>query len=888
MIATAGALALCCGQAAIAQTQSPAAPVADEIDGGDIDEVSDGDIVVTGSRLKSSAPVGSTLVYVGRDDMEISNAITASDLFRNLPLVNNLGVSESLRSGNGGSANYTFSQGLNIHGVGPYATLMLIDGQRIAPQGAYGLIVSDTSLVPTIALERLEIVPDGASAVYGSDAIAGVANLILRRRFKGLEASASYGVADDYTQYQASIIGGTNWGTGYATLAYSYSGHSELKAIDRSFARTDLTPRGGNDFRPTQCNPGNIIVGGTSYAIPAGGVTPANAGALIANTSNRCDNALESYLLPLVERHNVVATLDQDLSANLAVFATGLYSHRRIRTQGAWQVSTLAVPATNAFFVRPAGTTGPETIRYAFTELRDSLVGTGSAEYFQGTVGARLDLSADWRASLSFTYGKSKDRLYQTGRVNNSALAAALASSNPATAFNPYGGPNSPAVLATIGNGQSSYFGRGEQYDIDVGVTGKLLDLPGGAVDIAIGYQRQHNRQYAYNLAGSTVTPITNVQLDSRRHVDSAYTEIRIPLVGSENSFPGVRSLTLNLAGRYDRYSDVGSTTNPKVGVDWEAVQGLRLHGSFSKSFRAPPLYHAHGNGNSFVATLSDPLLGGAATTALELIGGNAAKPETATTFSLGLDVRPTLIPGLSGKLSYFNVRYKNVIAALGNNAQLLNQAYYADLGIVTRNPSPALVASTLAAFPLVSGNVPANLPVIIDTRARNLGTLKVSGLDFVVDYDHDIANAGTVEIGGSGTYYLKYDSAAAPGAPYVDLLGTILNPTKYQLRGYLGWRKSGFDVRTVVNHSDGYRNNLVVPSETVSSNTTVDLHIGFSLPEPAPASKLRFALDVTNLFDRDPPFTNIGPSTLTEGGWDAAQASPIGRIIALSVTAGF
>jgi iron complex outermembrane receptor protein len=882
LLASAGIAALGLAFPAIAQESMGAQPVAANESG------EGGDIVVTGSRLSSDAPTGSALISVGRADIERSNAITTSQLFLNLPLVNNLGVTQNSRQGNGGSANYTYSQGLNIHGVGPYATLMLIDGERVVPQGAYGLIVSDTSLVPTIALERLEVVPDGASAVYGSDAIAGVANLILRRRFTGLEVSASYGGADSYNQYQASAIYGHAWGSGRATLTYAYSGNSALKAIDRPDLRSDLRGRGGSDFRATQCNPGNILVGGVNYAIPAGGVTPGTASALPPGTSSRCDNFLGSYLIPDIERHNVVATLDQEVTSGLSLKATGLYARRRVLMRTGIPTTTLSVPATNAYFVRPAGTTGAETIGYAFNELSDAPAGEGLAEVFQGTVGASLKLPQQWKASLDFTYGGSNDRFLQTHLVNNAALAAALASGNPATAFNPYGAPNSPAVLAAIGNGQSSYIGRGRQSIIDFSLTGDLIALPGGPVSIALGYQRQYNEQRAFNLAGSTATPIRNIQVDSSRHVDSAYAEMLLPLIGADAGIPLVNKITIDAAVRYDRYSDVGSTTNPKVGLDWEVVQGLRLHGSYSTSFRAPSLYHAHGNGNSFVTSLSDPLLGGASVLALETVGGNATRPETARTYSFGFDLKPAAISGLSAQLSYFNIRYDNVIAALSNNAQLLNQSYYANLNIITRNPTQAQVAALLAAFPLVSGTVPANVPVIIDTRARNLGSVHTSGLDYAINYQRSIGTIGDVTVGSSGTWFLNYTSAAAPGAPFTDLLGTILNPARYQLRGYVGWRLSGIDALATLNNTDSYLNNLARPAQKVKSYTTLDLHVGYDLSKIVSLSKLRIGVDVTNLFDRKPPFVNIGPSTTTEGGYDGTQANPIGRIVAVTLGAKF
>ncbi|MDB5579683.1 MAG: TonB-dependent receptor-like protein [Bradyrhizobium sp.] len=847
------------------------------------------DIVVTGSRLKGAAPVGSSLVAIGRGTIEISNATTTSQLLANLPQVNNLGVSENIRSGNGASANFNFAQGINVHAIGPYATLLLIDGQRVAPQGALGL-TADTSVIPTIALERIEVVADGASAIYGSDAVAGVANLILRRKFDGIEATSSYGVADDYRQYQAGIIAGTHWSSGYATLSYAYSGHSSLSASDRSFAKADLTGKGGADFRSTQCNPGNILIDGVSYAIPMNGVTQGTSGVLVPGTSNRCDNFKNSDLLPNIRRHNVVGTVNQDIIGGLSVWGTGIYSHRAVFVRAGIPTTTLTVPASNAFYTRPAGSgTSTETVRYAFNELPESAAIRGVAEFFQGTFGARLKLPHDWEASASFTYGGSNEVSSSDTTINNTALQAALASSDPNTAFNPYGVANRASVLATIGNGITGTTGKARQDVADFSVTGGLFELPGGEVRLAVGYQHQRTNQVAYSLVGNTTAPGSLLLVDFTRHVNSVFGELLIPLVGSGNAIPGIHSLQIDVAGRYDHYSDVGSTRNPKVGVNWEPVKGLLLHGSYGTSFRAPPVFQSQGGAQSLVTSLSDPLLGGASTTVLQIAGGNpTVRPETATTYSFGADIRPALLPGVNVSVSYFHVKYKDIITALGNNAQLLNQSYYSALGIITRNPTPAQVAAVLATYPFVSGSLPANVPVLIDARTRNLAAIKAEGLDFSADYSLSTKRAGDFNLGIVGTYYLKFDSIAVPGAPVIDLVGTTLNPVRFQLRPYLGWRLGNVTTRATVNITDSYENNLVVPARAVSGYATLDLHLDYDLSRVLPLSlkNLRLGVDVTNAFNAEPPFISVGPSIITEGGFDASLVNPVGRIIAISLTA--
>ena len=127
-----------------------------------------------------------------------------------------------------------------------------------------------------------------------------------------------------------------------------------------------------------------------------------------------------------------------------------------------------------------------------------------------------------------------------------------------------------------------------------------------------------------------------------------------------------------------------------------------------------------------------------------------------------------------------------------------------------------------------------------------------------------------------------------APGSPFVDLLGTYLNPNKLQLRGYVNWQKGPIDASVILNRSGSYINNNVNPVQNVSSYTTIDFHLGYDFSKLVHMSKLRASVDVTNLFDRNPPFVNLSPTTSTEGGYDGTQANPIGRVVAVSLTAAF
>ncbi|HVF17717.1 MAG TPA: TonB-dependent receptor plug domain-containing protein, partial [Steroidobacteraceae bacterium] len=287
------------------------------------------EVLVTGSRIRGAGgPVGSDVIAIGAEQIQRQPAATITEYLRKVPQLQGFGVdaSSSVVQGTGGT-NTTRGSALNLRGLGPQATLTLIDGKRLTYSGVSGNYVDPTA-IPSIAIERIEVVADGSSAVYGSDAVAGVANFILRKEFDDIQVRGRIGSADDYTLRQYSGIGGTTWDTGSFVLAYEHSEHGNLNGGERSYILSDLRSFGGRDNRNSQCSPGNIVVGGTSYAIPSGGVTAATAGNLAPNTRNLCENLRYGDILPSEERDSGYVYITQDLSDTVSVNVQGLITSR--------------------------------------------------------------------------------------------------------------------------------------------------------------------------------------------------------------------------------------------------------------------------------------------------------------------------------------------------------------------------------------------------------------------------------------------------------------------------------------------------------------------------------------------------------------------------------
>ena len=847
------------------------------------------DVIVTGSRVRGAAPVGSTVIALGREDAVAGGAVTTDRLIKQIPQVFDLGVSENSRGQSGGSGNVTYSNSVNLRGIGPYATLVLVDGHRVVNNSRS----VDPSIIPTLGLERVEVVADGASAIYGSDAVAGVVNLIPRRSLNGVEATGRYGFADNFREYQAGLAVGHKWSQGQIMLAFEHVYRSALGGNDRRYFRSDQTAFGGNDYRVNRCSPGTIVAGGVSYAIPSAGVTQATAGALVPGTSNRCDDIVDQDLIPEQTYDSANMTFTQDLGDRVTVFADGFFSRRSFQRTAAASSATLSVPQTNAFFVRPAGFTGTSyTLAYNFKDILPPNLNLGSAENWQISPGVRVKLFGDFQLEGIYSYGRGDDESNTFTGLTAANLNAALASSNPATAFDPYSlGRTSPATLAAINNSVFLAPTLSRFTGYEARLNGTLFQLGGGGVKLAAGYEAQEIGVALGNARGVIGIPIAFRNFS--RRVDSAYGEVLVPLFGSGNAIPGFQRLELDAAVRYDKYSDSGDTTNPKFGVNWSPVRGLVLRGSYGTSFRAPLITQIYGNSNSlFTQTYQNPA--GAPIVGLALSGPNLnLRPETATTWSVGGDW--DIVPRLKLSVTYFNVGYRNQVDAyLSDLAILSREAQFAGTNIILRGDAArdrvlALLASgvTLAggAFP---GGSPNNVTLYVDGRNQNLGVSYTEGLDFTGNWRLTTQKAGVFNFNATATYLTRFDAAISANGTQIDRRNTIFFPLKFKARGSVTWELGAMRMQATATHVGGYTNNAVSPTEKVKSYTPVDLSVGWTIDGDGSKSftggKLVVGFEVRNLFDIDPPYVNIAPSINGSGGYDATAANPVGRTLAVSV----
>jgi outer membrane receptor protein involved in Fe transport len=857
------------------------------------------EVVVTGTRIRGSAPVGSNLIRIDRSDIARSGYVTTQDILQTLPQnfggAPNEGTTAISLDPNSGKNTGTGSS-INLRGLGNASTLVLLNGDR-PPLGGFAGVFSDVSLIPATAIERIEVLADGTSAIYGSDAVAGVVNIIPRLRFTGAETSLRAGTADgDAHEALGSQIVGREWGSGHAMLAYEFYWRSALAAAERAYVTDDLRRFGGPDLRGRYAAPGNILAGGRTFAIPSGqDGRHLTADQLLPGTVNRGDGWDMVDVLPRQRRHSAFTAVTQDLGTSLRVYAQGLFSSRafsrRTRTSSN---AARTVPTSNPFYVDPLGTRQPIRVEYDFgADLgRERRVGRVNA--YGITLGAQADLGR-WSLDLRGNYGHQKERSSLLNRVNSARLAIALADPNPATAYNPFGEGRStnPATINFV-RGSTRSSNQGTVWSATLRADGPLLRLPAGDLRLALGgeYRQEHYRDGKTISDTSTLEPVVvaPIELPGPRRIHALYAEALVPVFGGGFTAPGMRRLDLSAAVRSEHYSDFGRTTNPRLGANWEPFAGVRLRGSYGTSFRAPGfdnLRQDPGTTLLFAYTIPDPASPTGQSNILVQRGNDPdLRPEKATTWSLGADVEPRLIRGLSVNLTYFRIDYRDRITSPAANLFnfLVNRPTYQ--AIITDHPS----AETINAFysspffinPL--GIAPGTITALVDARLQNLSVVRESGLDADLRYRFD-AFGGEAELGASGTYIFRIDQALTPTAPVHDVVDILGNPVDLRLRARAHWSDSRWSASLFVNYLDSYTNLTNVTAQRVRSWTTLDAQLSYRVPQQSgPLSDLRMALSATNLLDSDPPYAayNLG---LLATGYDPDNASPLGRVVSLQLT---
>jgi iron complex outermembrane recepter protein len=845
------------------------------------------EIIVTGTRIRGATPVGSETIVLDRHQIELTGRGTTAELLRALPQNTDLVAGDEVRVGIGQNVQNTASgSAANLRGLGPATTLVLVNGRRLAPASAGSFV--DISQIPLAAIERVEVVADGASSIYGSDAIGGVVNFILRRDFEGAEVAARNEFADGFNRFSASAVAGRSWESGNAVLTYEHLHQTMLRAEDRPFYTSDLRLFGGPDLRASGNVPGTISANGTTYAIPPNqDGRNLMAATLVPGTSNPYDNQIGTSILPTQRRDSFTGAVQQEIGERITLSLDGLYSKRNFGSYFTPPTVSLVVPRSNPFFVSPVPGAQSVNVLYSMREDLGLPLSNGSSQNYVLNAAATMKLGGGWRTELTGSYAADITHERVDNIVNMPRLNAALADPNPATAFNPFAGRSvtNQATLDAIRGYTSDRNQRFRIKSVSLRANGGLFDLPGGTVRMAVGAEyRRESYQDANFALTSTIVPALSGYTNQKRQITSFDAELLIPLFGEGNAIPGLHRLEFSASARSERYSDFGRTTNPKLGMSWRPIEQLTLRGSWGTSFHAPQL-NLLGDPTITTAILPDSRSSTGRSNVVALLNNNGAlKPETATTWSAGCDYTPSWAPGLRLSATYFAVDYRDRIlnfAGADTSLALIRDEIYGPF--VTRNPSAAEVQALYDSpfFSPTGTKFPVNtIGAIIDGRYNNVGIIRENGVDISAAWDIE-TSYGVFTPSLSITWVTDYAVGRSPTAPVVGFLNRSGTPIDLRGRAGLAWRYETYDASLFVNYTNGYRNFTVTPVTTVSSFTTVDAQFGYRFRcFGAARDACRVQVSVQNLFDQAPPFF---ANTVARVGYDPEQATAVGRITALN-----
>lgn len=853
-----------------AGTCSSAALAQDTADGAGLETV-----YVTGSRIARSSDFENPapVVTFDKSDLDKSGYNNLQQLLEEQPFVGN-GTFSTRGNNQDSTANGAAS--VSLRGLGADATLVLVNGRRVALSSFAESITTnfvDINTIPVAAIERLEVLKDGASAVYGADAIAGVVNVILRKDFEGFEVSGGYGGADGYDETNASAIWGAGDDDSNITLIVDYFKNSTLKNTERGYLGTaNQSPRGGADLRSSRSFPGSFIVNGTPTIDPA---CPAD----------RADGATCVYdfgpwnlLTPEAERTGVMLLGRKDFGP-AEFFTEFAAQHNTSIAQGAPtpidDSAGLTVPSThpdNPF----AGAVGDIVIRRFRTVDAGARVWNIETDNLRLVAGLRGEVFDGWNWEVSAQRGRSETE--QTGsRKDGWVRTDFLQQEIDAGRYNPFGGfMNSDAAIAAITTSLVRQ-GTSELTAYDAQISGELFDLPGGRAAMATGLEYreesiidQPDDQFVRGLIFGTEAVSAKADRDNW----SAFVEFSLPLLDT---------LEVNLAARYDDYSDFGDTTNPKISARWEPLEGLAFRASWGTGFRAPSLAQI-GLGPSqesqfFEDTYGcdvNPLYCGNLDYNIVFSGNPDLKPEESENFNVGVAWKPNDMWTMS--VDYWDIKQEDKIDEVPFGFIYQQFCGTQDSTVCTRGTP--LLGDALG--PLLT----------VNSGFINIGEQSTNGVDLSVYFRSELG-AGELTLGLDYSRMLEFEKVElnSAGDSFVtrDLTGEYEYPEdRFVLTG--DWSMADWGLRATVNYIGKFEDQPDVDFDGVldyDSNSTrnVDAFTTLNLQARYEGFEgLTLALGVDNALDEDPPFA-IGDGDTDLYGYVAGIHDPRGQFFYGKVT---
>jgi iron complex outermembrane receptor protein len=864
------------------------------------DRSSDGleEITVTGSRVRRTEfeAVG-PMTTIDAIDIKATGVTSTEVLLQRLSASAGFAGNQTNAywTGNG----YGTAQ-VNLRGLGINRTLVLLNGRRIVNGGTGANSAVDLNMIPTSIIERIEVLKDGASALYGADAVAGVVNIITRTELDGLEMDAKFGQTSegDGSELSASLTAGLSSERGSLMASVSYSDTDEVNMADR--ANCALADAGDGTLT---CTGSSSTSGGRATFL-----TGPSIGQRI-NFNNDPNGDGDAYApydpdvhnIPYFQWLNAVNPIERttlstfghlNLGDNLRFVGELIYNNR--------QSSQIATPGTLLeYFVPGAGrdsfvipSTHPTNPTGQDIRLdRRRLVEAGVREFFQETDTWRMVLGFEgsfgtdsaWTWDVSYNKGRNTGVDGSTNIANLQRVYETVFSCDDVTvpcADYLGAGDVTPEVLDYILYTMRDTGGN-EQESAVANVSGNLFSLPAGQVGFAAGVE--HREESGWRDPDTLVVldmANTNQQdpISGRYKVDEIYTEFVFPLL---KELPAARYLELSLAGRYSDYDIFGDDTNYKVGLLWEVVQGLKFRATQSTAFRVPNIPELFGGVAEGNLTTSDPCsewdsldpsdpvyqacnLAGVPSgyvqlgnTILTTVGGNPdLQPEDAETFTIGLVWEPAFVPGLAVTLDYWDIEIDDSIQQIPGSEVLAICYETGDL-------SHPFCGPAYHTRDTLTGEVN-----FLSAQPSNVGKETAKGVDLGARY---ATSLDVFELGVSWdvSYLDEYNVSPFPGADPIEYAGMITggNGSFTHWRSYLS-----LDVRRGP-WSGTWSTQYIGPADDINTDSgpgsSVDAVFYHNLQASYHVTEeIEISFGIDNVFDEDAPYvaswTDANTDTMT------------------------
>ena len=977
------------------------------------------DIVVVGTQIKGSKVTEALPVTrIDERDIAATGAMSGDELFRSIPQMGDVSFNSSYLPNSSNSARGDVGS-VNLRNLGVGNTLVLLNGRRVvthptsrADDNLVPVLTYNTNAIPVVGLDRLEVLRDGAAAIYGSDAVAGVVNTVLKTNFSGIQLEGQTGWAQGTNMMESTVTGlfGKDLGgRGNITLFASYGRRTSLKASDQPYtASADNTPLFANtrfagstsiDGRST-ITPwgsfqtyGNVVVrlGAVSLTNASGQfhIQPTtNAGCQTGIGNGLCIDdgtnsaaadrnlrydapyALNTDVMPTVRRLNLFLTGHYDLTDGLEFFGEAGYylaNTRSIQSStGTLSSGPLVIPASNywnpfgpvtlngqpnpnrlAGINAPAAGLGVTLSSYNFADVGPNVVNDRNTQ-IRLLGGLRWNLLGfRWESAALYSEATVRDT---SDGISQTLLQRQLALSTP-DAYNPFNGgnllnpsgadatPNSLTAINAI-KIKTTRSSKSTLAMIDLkGSNASLLRLPGGDLGIAIGGELRRETQRddrdprvngtitftdaisgavnGSDLVGTSPSPNTR----GRRTVGAAYLELAVPVISPEMRVPLIRNLELQLAGRFEHYSDVGSVAKPKIAGAWDIVRGLRLRGSYAEGFKAPNLEQI----NATVVTRSNTRTdyvrceaqlrtnaiasfancSQAFATTAQRSGNPNLKPESSKTWSVGTVIEPHFLDSAVGRLTftvdYWHIDQKGIVGLFGEGNALINDYLLRVQG--SSDPNVIRAAPTADDVLLFAGSglTPAGRVLYVKDQYVNLLPQTASGVDLGLNWRLPDFGIGKFTLNANAAYLRKFYLEPSPNIQALldaRAAGTINAGTaitgggdlvrrngkpRWKFNSSLIWDYENFEIGGYTQYvSDVYDTGLIDSTGTpwdIASQMTFNLYGQVTVGNKA-QGKYRLRIGVRNLTNEQPP--------LSSSGYLGSMYNPYGRYWYASMRASF